>query len=90
MFARKPLPTKVVTATIFMRIEPIPHEPTRWVVYSESRPALAFIVDSDYYTARADGSRWACGCEQFMARGIECKHIAPVKCLTAPVSQNGV
>ena len=62
-----------------MKIEPIPHEATRWIVYSQSRQGLAFIVDSDYFTGRADGSRWACGCEQFMARGILCKHVQAVK-----------
>ncbi len=79
-----------------MNIEPILGEPTRWIVRSTSRGDYAFIVDSDYYTARADGSRWACGCEQFMARGLECKHIRAVRLFAsarelifAPV-QNGV
>ena len=58
-----------------MQIEPIPGEPTRWTVQSESRAGMAFIVDSDYYTGRADGCRWACGCERFMANAEICKHI---------------
>jgi hypothetical protein len=60
-----------------MSIEPIAGEPTRWVVMSESRDGWAFIVDSDY-----EGG-WACGCEQFMVRGLECKHIRAVKRVAA-------
>jgi hypothetical protein len=54
-------------------IEPILNEPTRWIVNSSTRWHMAFIVDSDY----EDG--WACGCEDFMSRGRECKHIRAVK-----------
>jgi hypothetical protein len=56
-----------------MKIEPIPGEPTRWIVHSTSRADCAFVVDLDYEGAPA------CGCEQFMVRGIECKHIRAVK-----------
>lgn len=56
-----------------MNITPIPHEETRWRVMSESRDGWGFIVDSDY-----EGG-WACGCEDFMSRNRECKHIAAVK-----------
>ena len=44
-----------------MIIQAIPHEPTRWIVHSETRPEVAYIVDCDYYTGRADGCLWACG-----------------------------
>ena len=71
-----------------MNIEPIPGEATRWIVQSTSRKDLAFIVDSDYYTGRADGSRWACGCEQFMVRGLICKHILAVKAVEAQPRMN--
>lgn len=67
-----------------MRIEPIQGEPTRWVVYSTTRKDYAFIVDSDWY------GKWACGCEQYMARGVECKHIRAVKDLTAAILRNGI
>ena len=58
-------------------IQPIAGEPTRWLVQSATRPDYAFIVDSDY----ADEGRrgWACGCEQWMVRGVECRHIRKVK-----------
>ena len=62
-----------------MTICPIPFEPTRFVVESETRSGLAFIVDSDYYTGRADGCRWACGCERLMADNEICKHIRDVR-----------
>jgi hypothetical protein len=65
-----------------MTIEPIPGEPTRWIVQSESRKDYAFIVDLDYSEAGEPG-RPACGCEQFMVRGIVCKHILAIQALTA-------
>jgi len=54
-------------------VEPIPHEPTRYFVKSATRPDYTFVVDSQY-----EGG-WACGCEQFMVRGVECRHIRLVK-----------
>ena len=62
-----------------MKIEPIPHEFTRWRVFSETRAETAYIVDSNYYTARRDGCLWACGCERFMADDEICKHIRAVR-----------
>ena len=56
-----------------MDIQPIPGEPTRWLVASSSRPDTAFVVDSD------DDGRWACGCEDCMVRRRECKHIRELK-----------
>ena len=56
-----------------MTVEPIPGEPARWFVTSDSRPEMIHIVDMDYHGAPA------CGCEQYMVRGQPCKHIAAVK-----------
>ena len=68
----KPRESKLVTRHI-SHITPVPFEPTRFWVASESRRGLVHLVDADY-----DGG-WACSCEQFMCRGIECKHIEAVK-----------
>ena len=74
-----------------MRIRPIHGEPTRWTVQSEHRPGIAFIVDSDWEETAPDGSRWACGCEHFMVRGRECKHIRAVRqSLTRAIRRNGI
>jgi hypothetical protein len=66
-----------------MKIRPIPHEPTRFVVESETRPDFAFIVDSDWpggLAAPKPGvGGWACGCERFMADNEICKHIRDVR-----------
>lgn len=56
-----------------MRVEPLEHEPTRWLVESRSRAGLVHLVDSDY-----EGG-WACSCEQWMVRGRECPHIRAVQ-----------
>ena len=45
------------------------HEPTRWWVRSATRKEVVYIVDSDW-----EGG-WGCACEQFLARGQECRHI---------------
>jgi hypothetical protein len=68
-----------------MRIEPIPGERTRWIVYSTTRKNYAFIVDSDWDEPRPGLGRWACGCEQFMVRGVICKHILAVQSLTSAI-----
>ena len=62
-----------------MKIRRITGERTRWRVWSESRPALAFIVDSEYQEEPGQPAGWACGCEQFLFRGEVCKHIEAVK-----------
>ena len=68
-----------------MNIEPIPGEPTRWIVQSESRAGTAFIVDLDY-SEHGEPGHPACGCEQFMVRGIVCKHIHAVRVRAARAS----
>jgi len=66
-----------------MKIRRITGERTRWRVWSESRPALAFIVDSEYQEEPGQPAGWACGCEQFLFRGEVCKHIEAVKRMSA-------
>ena len=62
-----------------MKLRPIPGEPTRWRVWSETREGVAYIVDREYVAEPGEAAAWACGCEQFMVRGLECKHIRAVK-----------
>lgn len=73
-----------------MNIEPIYGERTRWIVYSTTRKDYAFIVDSDWGEHRLGKGKWACGCEQYMVRGVSCKHIRGVKDLTAAILRNGI
>ena len=56
-----------------MICEQIPNESARWFVLSESRPEITHIVDTEW-----EGG-YGCSCEQYMVRGLECKHIKAVK-----------
>lgn len=61
-----------------MRIQPIPHEQGRFVVQSESRPDVAFVVDLRYQETRTSKPVAGCGCERSFCHGEICKHILGV------------
>jgi hypothetical protein len=54
-------------------VRPVPFERERWFVRSASRSEVDHVVDVAFEGA------FACGCEQFMVRGLECPHIRAVK-----------
>jgi len=53
-----------------LKVEPIPGEPTRYLVASRSRAWITHLVDLDW-----DQGQPGCGCEQFQVRGLICHHI---------------
>jgi hypothetical protein len=59
-----------------MTVTPIPGEPFRYLVQSESRPDVEHTVDLQYREEPWCKPVAACGCEQIMAKHLTtCKHI---------------
>lgn len=59
-----------------MTVSPIPHEPARFFVSSESRPDVEHIVDLDWREQKWHRPTALCSCEQCQAKGFKvCKHI---------------
>lgn len=60
-----------------MHITQIPGELGRFIVDSESRPDVAFVVDLMYQETPQNTPRPACGCEDYMGKNHNpiCKHI---------------
>lgn len=59
-----------------MTVTPIPGEPGRYLVQSESRPDVQHTVDLHYQEEPWSKPIPSCGCEQIMAKHLKtCKHI---------------
>lgn len=63
-----------------MTIMPIPGEPGRFYVASESRPDVVFIVDLEYREERWMKPHPFCSCEDALCReNHNCKHVVAVR-----------
>ena len=61
-----------------MNVEPVPFEPTRFWVTSESR-SIEHLVDFDWRDEKWHRPKAVCSCEQVQAKGFKvCKHILRV------------
>ena len=58
-----------------MSIEPVPFEPGRFYVKSDSRKNVLHLVDLAWQEESWQKPKPFCGCEESLAKGHICKHI---------------
>jgi SWIM zinc finger. len=63
-----------------MKVEPLPFEPERFLVQSQSRKGIVHLVDMNYDPEQRKPvkGRPVCGCEDCQIRNRTCKHILAV------------